>query len=408
MNIKNIVFYYNSKCVGGAELLFIRTALYLASNKKEYNVYYVDYPDGFSHKYLDGTAVIPIAYNELGATTIPSDSLVIQQLNKLDRLKESVSCDGEFRMMYWGIHPDNLRSKVFVRNIGFMLRNRRSTVGKILSELTDCGVIQYMDSINHKINAHSFCFDMKGSPYAPVPVEDTRIAVEPRNKMSGTDLIHFVWLGRLSVDKYKTLLTFMNEMDALPQNNLVLHIIGTGECLSLIQEASEGRSFNVVFEGELIDKALDTFIDTTADIGLAMGTSNLEFGKRGVPAILRGLSKKVYGAGELNDYIITNEIKGFSLGGLDGFDMDCPDQSSFTEKVNYIVHQYAACAKACHAYVETHHSIKYTSDCICNIAARQEKLSYDQILKNIDFVSREFNKTTSAIAFLVRIYHGTK
>lgn len=108
--IQNIVFYYPSKIIGGAELLFIRNAIKLSIDT-EYPIYYVDYSDGISVGLLQKSSVKLIEYKGC-KTVIPSKSLLVAQLNQISNYDSLLKKSDNVRFLFWSLHPLNLKIHV--------------------------------------------------------------------------------------------------------------------------------------------------------------------------------------------------------------------------------------------------------------------------------------------------------
>lgn len=405
--IQNIVFYYPSKIIGGAELLFIRNAIKLSIDT-EYPIYYVDYSDGISVGLLQKSSVKLIEYKGC-KTVIPSKSLLVAQLNQISNYDSLLKKSDNVRFLFWSLHPLNLKIHVYWHGKCLISDIARKRIGSILSRLNDLGVVQFMDYANYKTNDDLFSIGKDNISYLPVPVDDDCFVENPRKGLLSEDEIHFAWIGRICDTKYKTILTLMNEIEAYCSTKTkILHIVGNGAYLDVIKKYASKMTYEIIFEGTIFPDKLGDFIFTKTDIGLAMGTSNLEFGCRGVPAILKGRVDNIRNAGYSKDYIFTNEIKGYSLGASENFSMPNQDERTFKEKVDLILNNYSNIAKKCYDYTKENHSLKYTSNLIAHIAESADNKENDEIeflLKNIqDSINNGFpQKFHRLIIILYRI-----
>lgn len=405
--IQNIVFYYPSKIIGGAELLFIRNAIHL-SIETEHIIYYVDYPDGISIGLLQDSSVKLIEYKRC-KTVIPSNSLLVAQLNQISNYDNLFLKSDNVRYLFWGIHPHNLRNWIYWHGKCLISDIAKKRIGITLSRLNDLGVVQFMDYVNYKTNDDLFSIGKDDVSYLPVSVDDVCFVEKPRKGLLSENEIHFAWVGRICDDKYKTILTLMNEIEAYCcSKTKILHVVGNGQYYDIIKGYASKMTYKIIFEGTIFPDKLGDFIRTKTDIGLAMGTSNLEFGCRGVPAILKGGVDDVRNAGYSKDYILTNEIKGYSLGAFENFSMQNQAERTFKEKVDLILNDYSNIAKKCYDYTKENHSLKYTSNLIAHIVESADNKENDEIeflLKNIhDSINNGFyQKFHRSIMVLYRI-----
>lgn len=390
--IQNIVFYYPSKIIGGAELLFVRNAIKL-SEISQYSIYYVDYDDGYSVDAIANSTVSHITYMAK-KTVIPSNSLVITQLDKISRYDSLFRKVDNCRFLFWGIHVDNLRYQIYRKGKCLIRESKKKELGIAISSLMDSNIVRFMDYPNYKINADEFSFSKENVSYLPVPIDDKTYFEESRKDLLKSDEIHFAWVGRLSSDKYKTLLTVMNEIAAFKcDKKKILHIVGTGAYLEIIKEFSKSLPFEIIFEGSMCSQDLGDFIVNNTDIGIAMGTSNLEFGRCGVPAILKGYVEDVREAGYTKDYIRTDEILGYSLGASEDFNLKNPNIGSFSAKINAILDNYAVVALSCLEYTKKNHSLDVTARMIISCTEDIEPADIKFINSSLKLVKKSMNSS---------------
>ncbi|SDM08914.1 glycosyltransferase family protein [Segatella bryantii] len=384
----NIYFFYPSRIIGGAEYLFVNLANKL-SETYNYDVFYVDYNDGFSSSKLKDS-VSRINYIEDKQVFISRDSVIVMQLNLLDNFYEIFEFDGNYYPLFWGINPNNLVGKIKLLDVNITSRNFRKNCGSLIKSLIKSGNIIFMDSANQLALESTFFFEHINSRYVPVPIDEKRVKSDffP-TEFNGT-IIRFAWLGRLDDDKLPTLITYMNEIEAFnKKKKCSLTIIGNGTRYNVVKNLTSKYSYFIDFVGILTGGELDTFIDSHVDIGVGMGTSVLEFSKRGVPAILKGFMNKPLHSGICNDYIVTNEIEGYSLGSIDGVCLHNPAESNFEDKVDYIIDNFRVESEKCFVYVCNHHTIEKSTSSLVNAV---NKLLKDNNLVNCDLLSKKMAK----------------
>lgn len=409
MVANNIVFYFPSKTVGGANLLFMRNAIRIADTTS-YNVYFADLDDGFTVDKIRESTVKHLSCAKNKRTIIPSNSVLICQLNLIDRLYEMFEFEGDHRVLFWCIHPDNLRGKTVLNNKTFVPAIIKKSVGKEIKKLVEDGVIQFMDYANYMVTSRCLHFDADRIGYLPVPIDETKIVDTPKKHLKEQGKIHVAWLGRLSFDKVNTLKTIMNELEDLKSNlEVCFHIVGNGEYYEDVKRFSEKFSYSIIFHNTLIGSELDDFIDNNVDLGVAMGTSNLEFAKRGVPAILKGIVNEVKATGQEKDYIYTSEIEGYTLGTIEGYEIDYKQGDTFANKMNYVVEDYAKLAKECLVYVQNNHTISSTSSGIIQAVenlSRAEWVEVEDSISKVKCLLHVFSKVQKHVRTLNRVIHN--
>lgn len=390
--MRKVVFYYPSLIIGGAELLFVRCAKFLSENTN-YDVFYVDYIKGFAREELKEEKVTFINYIDGEKVQLLKNSILIAPLSYIDIVNSKFKLSQNNYFFFWSIHPMNIAGKIKRRNYYFMSNNNRRKLGVLLKELSDIGVVKYMDFSNYLSASKVFSFDLNNIQYLPIPIDNNNIIdkndIKKRNVL--INKISFLWLSRLDSDKINTLLTFMNELEVSSKiNSIVLYVVGDGTELVNLKRKSPKYNYDIVFLGKKHGNELDSFIDSNVDIGLAMGTSALEIAKRGKPVIVKGLLSKVHDAGKLNDYIFLHEEYGFSLGTPDKKD---EFQTSFQTKLTEAIRNYDEVAIKSYEYtIENHLLISVSSkliDAINKVVSYDNKTVYSKINKISDVFNHD-------------------
>lgn len=389
--MNNVIFCYPSMSIGGAQLLFIRCAKYLSSNSK-FQVFYIDYKNGFARKELKEEKVTFINYIDEEKIQLLKNSILIAPLSYIDIVNSKFKLSQNNYFFFWSIHPMNIAGKIKRRDsFYFMTKKNRRRIGTLLKELSIIGVIKYMDYSNYLSASKVFSFNLNNIEYIPIPIDNNNIIdkndIKKRNVL--INKISFLWLSRLDSDKINTLLTFMNELEVSSKiNSIVLYVVGDGTELVNLKRKSPKYNYDIVFLGKKHGNELDSFIDSNVDIGLAMGTSALEIAKRGKPVIVKGLLSKVHDAGKLNDYIFLHEEYGFSLGTPDKKD---EFQANFQTKLNEVIRNYDEVAIKSYEYTIENHLLTSVSSKL--IDAINKVVSYDNktVYSKINKISDVFN-----------------
>lgn len=355
-----VYFFYPSKVVGGAEFLFLNIANKLSETSK-YDISFIDYLHGFTeNKLLE--SINRLEYVENEKIIIPHNTVVIVQLNQISKLNKYFEFQGNYYPLFWGINPNNLVGIIKPHGKTITTKKFRTNCGSLISDLIVSGNIIFMDSANQIALEKVFNFKHVQSEYVPVPIDEKRIKKDWKPSDIRSSVIRFAWLGRLDFDKVPTLETFMNEIEDFNKTQKSsLTIIGIGSEFDYVNKIKTHYSYEVNCVGALLGKELDAFIDDNVDIGIAMGTSILEFSKRGVPVILKGFMNKALNSGACKDFLILNEIEGYSLGSMDGIELGNPFESSFKSKAQNIIADYKAISQKCYDYVRYNHTIENSS-----------------------------------------------
>lgn len=380
--IKNILFYYPSRTIGGTQYLYSRCANYLVQNS-DYSIYYVDYEDGFAASRLLRNEVKILHTKDNEKVILPEDSICIIQLNFLDLVYEKVGLSHNNYFMFWAITPASLTVKVRVKGIPVLFPHELKDLGQHLLTLSNGGVIAYMDFENYYLNATKFSFSIPKRNYVPVPV-DERSLLDGLNIRSNVqhDSFVFAWLGRLDADKANTLITFMNELNSLNNKCKKLYIIGTGDKEDLLKWLVPKYHYPIEFTGPLIGCELNDFIDKYVDVGLGMGTSALEFAKRCKPVIMRGFMNKIERANVSTDYFFASEIFEYTLGDPH-IKLEC--NTKFRKKIERLHTDYYDVAKNCYEYVSTNHTCRNTCAALEESIKKIYSFGEENALREIDY-----------------------
>lgn len=389
--MKGIAFCYPSRVAGGAEFLFVKCANYLAQTG-HYRVSYIDYDDGFGYNLLKTNTLIEhVSYEKGERVSLCEDTIVITPLNYISLLENFFSSPQSLKYLIWSINPYNLVSAINLHRHKFFTigKKKRTGIGSKLKVLSERGIIRYMDYNNYYWNSTVFNFSINQKYFLPISVDDfSTPAISSRSFDDNS--ISFLWLGRLDIDKYNTVLTLLNELDALADKyKVTLYIVGSGKKEKELRDRSRQNNAKIIFTGPLFGDELKDLIINKIDIGYAMGTSALDIAKLGKPVIVEGVLDIPYKARELKDYVLLSEIENYDVVSpgyyRDDFNRD------FKGLVDYIKMNFDECATACAEYVNKKHSMtsvgRLLEQAIETVDAIPSNIVYDKICE----VSREIN-----------------
>lgn len=358
--LKNVVFYYPSKRIGGAQLLFHRCADWL-TKISELTVFYVDYEDGYIKNHNQNENIIFVDNKKL---IIPAESVVIMPLTFLLR------CNGFFNLedvqltkyLFWSIHPLNLTAAFLIKDRFVLPYLFKIQARKRLVSLIDKGLIRFMDYQNYHSLCSSFCIPEQDIVYLPIPFGDGKGIVQRpiiNGYSSEKKELSFLWLSRLMPDKLSLILTLFDELDLLETDrSIVLHIVGDGDCEEVVAKESLNHKYKTILHGRVSGDDLDSLIDTI-DIGVAVGTSALEIAKRCKPVIVgvackRDEKNRKISNNAQKQYILLSQQIGFTVGAPVAY---TPGQKPFANLVQDIISAYDSKAYDCWNYIQQKHSI---------------------------------------------------
>jgi hypothetical protein len=282
MNKVSLTFFYPSRNLGGAQLLFARLAEAIAKSDKA-QVAVVDYHDGFIRQYLKKYPGVSFILYIEGKTFI-KDTTIIVPLSHLVELRymldpASLKCN----CLFWSIHPSNIKHILYGAGRAFFYGRKEKAI-LLLRIMSVQGHVVFMDGAN-KLACEKEIGQLECSTILPVPLNTE--AGSQHKVWNHKSSINIAWLGRISYDKVNSIKKIVTDISSCQLDiKINLHIIGSGseEENLKIYAISEGVFLHQM--GILEGHYLNQFLNNNIDIGIAMGTSCLEIGALSVPVAL--------------------------------------------------------------------------------------------------------------------------
>ena len=403
MIINNIVFFCPSKLTGGHEYLSVRLADYLLNSQSQYSIYYCDYPDGFSHTRWHSEKVKYIDY--YGAdipVDIPSNSIVIAQLNLISQHERFKIDYTNTLIVYWYLHSQNIKGQISWRNHYFITKSERKRLGEELRYLAEANIIKVMTYGAYAELIRDFFQEPSLFTWLPniAPIKPNQQV--PVFSRVSKDLIKFCWLGRLDEEKARNILTYMNELEEVNKDyKLSFSIIGRGPEEDMLKKKALTYSYPITFVGEKRDEELDLYILNETEIGLASGTSAYEFSLRGKPVIMEWVIDKVYPAGVRDKYIFTDEEERYDTS--TGFELRREGASTFKNKLEEVLEDYSQISHRGYNFVMGKSAKNCSMALIENIHFLESLKNTQTIYKHISIASSIINRGKNRIHLCVMI-----
>jgi glycosyltransferase involved in cell wall biosynthesis len=387
-----VVFYYPSKIVGGAELLFCRMAAALGS--RGYGVKLVDLPGGIYNKIAPaGVEVVTLSDECL---QIPNGAIVIMPPVGLPQVQQHLQLDSSCKILFWLLHPYNLVLQIPGINSDTQYASRKwlqfihytfyidyffSTKQLLKKSLANHG-LAFMDGLSRDTVSSFFGVTIKEALYLPVPVAAT--VEKDSNSYSIAGSLHLGWIGRLDDFKMpmlRFLLADIKHQATKRKTNITFHIVGSGNGEAKLKNdcIDFPGNLQVQLHGTIHPNDLPEFISTRIDCLFAMGTSALEGAVAAVPTCMVDAA---YGkVPEHYRYRWIFECHDLNLGYILNGD-EVPEESTHT--VTDILQQLekgaAEIGKLCKAYTVQNHSISHVADAL-QAAMRNNTNTYSGIAK---------------------------
>ena len=378
--IKNIIFNYPSRVLGGAEILYINCAKFLSRNSN-YTIYYIDFEDGFSHSILDSFRIKYINVSSLrDCVEVPDNSISILGIEQLFRASQLFQ-NKTIKYLFWGINPYSIINLLEIDHYSQTWKIENKYIAKGFKFLTEKSIIFYMDYSTYIAPAKFFGYSAKKIFYIPVSVDNNNF-IESEPSIPEDGIINFLWLGRLDKDKSCAIYTMLNDIQYYAHkslNRIKLTFIGSGN----IEEDLKMKEydFDLEFLGQLTGDLLYSAIDK-CDIGIAMGTSALEIAKRKKPVIITGFMPDVK---ESNStlYFTINHTYNYTL--VNSVSSMIEQSRYFTDLVNNILDNYIDTCLSCSSYVKTNYKLRNTCDLLINLIEKMEK---DESIQDLRLINR--------------------
>lgn len=294
--IKKIYFYYPSRNIGGAQVLFVRLANYFAINSN-IDVYIVDYDNGYLKNNKDGNVGF-VSESDFGATEIQEKALVICPLSLILEIKRSTKNFLNIKFLFWCIHPENtidiLRGAQRLKFLGaacdFIVRlinyNKVKVIRSELCEHLANNEIMFMDYPNLSRTSSYYNVHVLNPTYVPIPISANEKKIHLTEACERKNEINVIWIGRLSIDKVYSLLYVVKKFDSEVDYKVNFHIVGDGEASNKIKYYKT-KNINLIMHGVISNDKLPEFIEKNKiSVAFGMGTSILETARLCVPSII--------------------------------------------------------------------------------------------------------------------------
>jgi glycosyltransferase involved in cell wall biosynthesis len=373
MPLPLICFVFPYRSVGGVSMLFLRMASYLSAQGLA-RTCVVDYADGFMAVNRDVELCPLLEYRDDRPVTIPEEAIAVFQSMTPWSLFPKLQIHDSTRVFFWNCHPFNLiplmpGSRELMQNnemLGRVMLNTvllpyKLTMRRFVRTLLAHRALVFMDLENRRVTARYLGFDKLPNDCLPIPV-DTRTAGVARRELT-CDLvdegIRVLWLGRVVDFKFHILhraLERMNDAQAVLGVPVEVTIIGTGDCIALLQSAAGAlTNIRVQFLEALSPSQIDSYMQDNADLVIAMGTSALDAGRLGIPTLLLDYSYKP--VDRCYRFTWLHERDGYTLADQINASHLSPTDASMLQKLQELINTRESLSRQVQAYVSANHSL---------------------------------------------------
>ncbi|MCK7558111.1 hypothetical protein MKQ70_25135 [Chitinophaga sedimenti] len=360
---RSIYFYYPSKVLGGAEVLFATVAKALTI--RGFDVTIVDHTDGIYSLLTVDSDVKIIGVNE----PIRRDAIIILPPVGLKKFSRLATVDKNAKVLFWFIHPYN-GLKIIPRippDIQYSYPSLLRRINKYIfpryyhafRELMKMAMknngVTFMDEENYFINREFFSLGNEQPTYTPIPVSRL-LELDDKPGVVRTK-ITVAYIGRLSDFKIPILKYIISELGLLEGGSQVrLEIIGDGKSKGDVASfAKRYVGLEVVFKGAIPHSELSGYIRKNVDLLFAMGTSALEGGAMMIPTCLLDAS---YSKVSNYKFRWLFQTTGYTLGRMMNYRRKrIINQYTIAEMLDQVRVDKRRLGLECYRYVRAHHTL---------------------------------------------------
>ena len=352
--MKNICIFYPDKKIGGGPYWLVRLANELAKDK-QYNVYYVDYKDGFSRTIPDikeSQKVRFIEYKDNCSEFLLTEECLIfmpiYEVHKLPLLNPNS------QILFHNWHNECL--PVLKRVMHFSQAELKYFMSEVFAHNAQVFVDGSHRLTNNTITGLPFGYDYVSLIVPPKTVTAT-------TQIINNNEINIAILGRVVPDKVHAINNVIAQAAKYrPQKKINIHIIGDGISINQINK-NAASNISVKLCGILTDDKLNTYLSSQVDALFAMGTSVLEGAALKLPSFIIPSEMKSF---DSDTFTLLSETTDMVLGFYPNQQKELKLKTmNFKTIINNIYNKgyKEKYGSACFSYIKKKHSPAYVASC---------------------------------------------
>lgn len=381
-SIPSITFFYPSRIIGGAEFLYIRLAKYITENTS-IPVFVYDYEDGFLRKSLQSSSVKVINYTDDGEVVIYHDTIVVTPFCHIFKSNEFVVKTNSVRIFYWSIHPTHFTCFFHNRN-WFIEKKDLDILNADFIKLIEQKAMVFMDYPNYTENKVklNLPYNEQELSYLPICCD---MYDGPQRDYKNKDILNICWLGRIAIDKVAAIENYawhLNNLDDKTRAKIKFTIIGNGEEEERLLKFIDNLDLKYEHKETVLGKELNTFLVNEVDLGVAMGTSLLEFAKLRIPVVMADIMGKTE-FNKSDKFRWLYETIGFSMGDI------FKSNNDYKHRIEDIVETistettYNQVATLCYNYYNQNHALTKIANKLIDMAGASKIVLPDDSVQRI-------------------------
>ncbi|EAL7304604.1 hypothetical protein DUI16_08030, partial [Campylobacter coli] len=240
---KNVYFFYPSKILGGAELLFIRVANYLAQYSNDIEIGYIGLCDDIALLHLQQKIRFVVVNDGI---RLPDNTVIIS--HPAASLKIPRIIGNDICYIFWILHIKELESFLFSCKM-----NQNEAYSEFCKMVDDKSVI-CMDNETYNVAKKFVRHDLEYPCIVPVMLDNVRYTV--KKQLNEKNTLNIAWIGRLSEDKIYALINLMERLEKIRLDDLKikLHIVGEGPYGAKLFK--DYKNFSILTYGSIQPKEL--------------------------------------------------------------------------------------------------------------------------------------------------------
>lgn len=347
--MKDIVFFYPDRNIGGGPYYLVLLANELL--KKGYNVFYIDFIDGFAKKipFID-KGIKFINYSSFIQKKLFWDKCYVFMPIYLLHIIPRFDPDSKILLFNW--HNECL--PVLNQNLQYNKDKLFNLLNLIIKNKAEV----FCD-ISHWDYNNLYSMQKSDKQFVPVTLSESRLT---HKKLLDKSEISIAILGRLVIDKIYAVINVLKCSTEFNKSKIKFYIIGNGEEKEIkkIKEFISINKINVKLCGSLLNEELDNFLINKIDILFAMGTSVLNGARLSIPAVIIPSEMTEF---YCNSFLWLYDSYGFSLGWYveQVHSLHHLNFKSFSEIMNDLLNNNLLIKKKCFNYFLMKHTPRYSA-----------------------------------------------
>lgn len=271
---KIVVFYFPWKIVSGGPIYLATLANNLAKIQN-FEVFYIEYIDGYSRQFLDEQNVTILEYNEEHVFKLFPDEKILL-----------------ITPIYWGNRVPFLNPESVI--IFFNWHNLCIPSLRVNLQCNDEGLLSFLSMVSNN-NAEFYCdkahWDAQEEygitfkeNYVPITIPER--GRQCRQEIVNKSCISIAVIGRLVIDKVYSITDLIDNLSAYTNKKIEVFIIGDGECHDIVENYEHTVNITLHMMGTLALSEISDFLREKVDLLFAMGTSALEGAALSLPTVI--------------------------------------------------------------------------------------------------------------------------